>query len=666
MNDNKTLLEALGSIEPSLLDYGEWLSVGMALHEEGCTCDDWEEWSSRDTARFHSGECQDKWATFSHNMNSPIRGGTIIHLAKAQGWKPSSGYPLKWDDTIKAFASNIPSGSTDPVQDLVTYLETLFDADDYVGYVTQSYLYNGRYAPTKGCYDLKAGEIIERLIQTHDIEAALGNYDKTAGAWIRFNPLDGHGVTNHNVTSFRYALVESDSLPINAQQAMIQKLHLPVAALVNSGGKSLHAIVRIDAATKTEYDERVHKLYSVCEKEGLQLDKQNKNPSRLSRMPGVMRNGNQQQLIGINLGEDSWLSWLDWLLKRDTSLPDFDNLSLIQLNPPALAPELIHGLLRTGHKMLLAGSSKAGKSYLLIELCIAIAEGLSWLKWQCTQGKVLYVNLELDRPSCFKRFDEVYTYKGIAPAKASNIDIWNLRGKAIPMDKLAKALIEKASDSGYVAVIIDPIYKVITGDENSASEMANFTNQFDKVCTALGCSVIYCHHHSKGTQAYKRSMDRASGSGVFARDSDALLDMIQLSMDEATIEDAQAELGLNDTETSQLTAWRIEGTLREFAPFRPLDIFFKYPVHIVDNSNLLAASEPYTGFSSINSAEKKKERTQQRQKGLDNAYDILSASGQVRTSELASQLKVSDRTVLRYLEESGKYTNNHGIITRKT
>lgn len=51
--------------------------------------------------------------------------------------------------------------------------------------------------------------------------------------------------------------------------------------------------------------------------------------------------------------------------------------------------------------------------------------------------------------------------------------------------------------------MIDPIYKVITGDENSASEMANFCNQFDKIAEATGASVIYAHHHSKGAQGSK-------------------------------------------------------------------------------------------------------------------------------------------------------------------
>lgn len=47
-----------------------------------------------------------------------------------------------------------------------------------------------------------------------DIGRVLGDYSPEAGAWIRFNPLDGKGVKNENVTDFRYALVESDSIPV--------------------------------------------------------------------------------------------------------------------------------------------------------------------------------------------------------------------------------------------------------------------------------------------------------------------------------------------------------------------------------------------------------------------------------------------------------------------
>ncbi|WP_270344759.1 hypothetical protein [Enterococcus thailandicus] len=59
-----------------------------------------------------------------------------------------------------------------------------------------------------------------------------------------------------------------------------------------------------------------------------------------------------------------------------------------------------------------------------------------------------------------------------------------------------------------------------------------FNNLYLHTSTELGCAVIYCHHHSKGSQGGKNSMDRSSGSGVFARDPDAILDLIELPLTE--------------------------------------------------------------------------------------------------------------------------------------
>ena len=137
----------------------------------------------------------------------------------------------------------------------------------------------------------------------------MGDYNPEAGAWIRFNPLDGNGVRNENVTRFDFALVESDEMPLEEQYAIYQAMELPIAVLVTSGGKSLHAIVRVDAPNYPEYQKRVDYLYTVCQKNGLKLDRQNRNPSRLSRMPGVMRAGRRQSLLAVNIGKKDWAEW---------------------------------------------------------------------------------------------------------------------------------------------------------------------------------------------------------------------------------------------------------------------------------------------------------------------------------------------------------------------
>ena len=659
MEQRTDLLEILEKIHPSELDYQEWCSIGMALKQEGYTAADWDRWSQRDAGRYHSGECFRKWGTF-RGSSVPVTAGTIVQIAMDHGWTPERdpGHELDWTDEISRDGVIVDSSWVegkaihepehwDPAKELIRYLETLFEAGEHVGYVTQSWEKTDekgtRWLPSRGNWDRTAGQLIQELNKCNgDIGAVVGDYNPEAGAWIRFNPLDGKDCTNDNVTDFRYALVESDDMELEKQNALIRELELPVAALVYSGKKSLHAIVRIEASDMKEYRKRVEYLYSICRKNGLKLDTQNKNPSRLSRMPGAERNGRKQFLIDTNIGKESWEEWVEWIESVNDDLPDPEPLKAVWENLPELSPCLIDGVLRKGHKMLIAGPSKAGKSFLQIELCISIAEGKKWLGWKCAQGHVMYVNLELDRASCLHRFRDVYEALGWDPEHLDNIDIWNLRGKSVPMDKLAPKLIRRAAKKDYVAIIIDPIYKVITGDENSADQMANFCNQFDKVCTELGCAVIYCHHHSKGSQGGKKSMDRASGSGVFARDPDALLDLIELETTDALMkqEENKAICGVcidwlkhydgmldgvsQDDRCSSvqmldycrenlksldfkalnvevqkavdrvkmLTAWRIEGTLREFPKFQPVNLWFDYPIHRGDESGALKDIQP--------------------------------------------------------------------------
>ena len=244
--------------------------------------------------------------------------------------------------------------------------------------------------------------------------------------------------------------------------------------MINSGGKSLHAIVKVDAENSSQYVHRVRELYEFCKKNGLKLDEQDKNASRFSRLPGVKRGDKWQYIVERKSGAESYDEWIKWREEQADDLPAAQTLDEVWNNMPPLKEELIPGVLRVGHKMLVAGPSKAGKSFLLINLAIAIAEGREWLGMKCRQGKVVYVNLELDRASCFDRFKEIYDKIGIEPKHLRDITIWNLRGHAAAMDRLAPILIHRFKSKDYAAVIIDPIYKVITGDENNATEMSKF------------------------------------------------------------------------------------------------------------------------------------------------------------------------------------------------
>lgn len=730
MNELK-LDELLNKINPSLLTYQEWINVGMALKHEGYTANIWESWSATDD-RHKKGECYQKWSGFGRDNGNIVTGGTVYQYALDQGWQPEvhGGRELAFDDTISDELIVVnphwlevqeveEPDIWDPVKQITTYLSLLFNSDENVGYVTDTYLdkEKGRYLPKKGSYDRTAGELIDLLGKCKgDITNVFGSIKDEAGAWIRFNPLDGQGIKDSNVTDYRFALVESDSVEIEKQNAILRELELPIACLVHSGNKSLHAIVHIDANNFDEYRKRVDYLYQVCEKNGLTIDKQNRNPSRLSRMPGITRGDHKQYIIDTNIGKKSWMEWEDWIEGVNDDLPEPEGLVEVWDNLPELAPELISGVLRQGHKLLLAGPSKAGKSFALIELCIAIAEGKNWLRndWNCAKGKVLYVNLELDRASCLHRFKDVYKGLGLQPNNIKNIDIWNLRGKSMPMDKLAPKLIRRSLKKGYIAVVIDPIYKVITGDENSASDMAIFTNQFDKVCNELGTAVIICHHHSKGYQGSKRSMDRASGSGVFARDPDALLDLAELELTETAraklIDDERTKYAIEllqrekpDYFKSKVVAkdmdswmsmeyhlkknygqyemadirerikdmdyivdgrsyWRVEGTLREFKTFHPINICFDYPIHVEDEKgyleDLMVEADKQPWQKAMETRKTPEKRKEERVNELEIAFANLEMENEnepVTKDDLAEEMGISVRTVDRRIKEHGGF-----------
>lgn len=741
MTEGYDLEECLAAVDPAACSYEEWLHAGMALHAEGMPLALWDDWSRRDAARYKDGECARKWRGFGRGPDE-VKGGTLVQMARDAGWSPAwdKGEAFGWDVTEVQGGPSAPGRIVDPTwvesaelaepgeewrgsDDLIAYLEALFDPGEVVGYVVESWDNEGRRVPSgKGPHTETAGEIIERVRKyDDDLASSIGWNDEDGGAWIRFNPLDGNGVRNDNVAEYRYALVESDDMPVGRQLAIMRELELPAAAIVHSGGKSVHAVVHVDAKDYDEYRKRVDLLYSTCRENGLKVDTQNKNPSRLSRMPGVTRAGRKQWLVATDAGKASWAEWREWIDEQNDDLPDPESLADCWDALPELSPPLIEGVLRQGHKMMLGGPSKAGKSFALIELCVSIAEGVPWLGFGCAQGRVLYVNLELDRASCLHRFRDVYGTMGVEPANLASIDVWNLRGKSKPMDQLAPSLIRRALKTRPIAVVIDPIYKVITGDENSADQMAAFCNQFDRVATELGCAVVYCHHHSKGSQGSKRSMDRVSGSGVFARDPDALLDMIELEQTDAlrqqqedaavcaALERVMADVGpdgwrdvIGDDdrltakrflegaralldrqgEAAMLeavhaareaakarTAWRIEGTLREFPRFEPLNLWFDYPVHRPDSTGALSDVEPEGEAPpwKRNLAKKRtpEERKKERKAAFDEAFAACDTGSGVTVKDVAEYLGVTEKTVRNRAKEHGGYWMDEGAIGRK-
>jgi hypothetical protein len=171
-----------------------------------------------------------------------------------------------------------------------------YEADELINVVANYCLdAEGKARPADVGATLPRDEMIRRLTR--------GEFRSAAGGWLRMNPLDGRGIADANVTRFRFALVECDKLPLEMQLPLLAKLPLPIAAILTSGGRSLHAWVRVEADTLDEYRQTVSRMLALLAK--FAVDTANKNPARMSRLPGVVRQigadgDGRQRLLYLN------------------------------------------------------------------------------------------------------------------------------------------------------------------------------------------------------------------------------------------------------------------------------------------------------------------------------------------------------------------------------
>jgi len=229
----------------------------------------------------------------------------------------------------------------------------------------------------------------------------------------------------------------------------------------------------------------------------------------------------------------------DWLLKawnyglsnlkgkNPDGLPEIENIEDLERIEIPEPDEIVKGVLHRGSKGVLGAPSKGRKTWIMLDLAISVATGSPWLGFPTTNGRVLYVNFELQKVFFRKRHRHIKQDKGIH-GKIPNLDTLHLRGYAASASEIIPKIQEKALMHDYSLIILDPTYKMLGDkDENSTHVIASLLNEFEKLAVQTGAAVVFAAHFAKGNSSQKSAIDRISGSGVFARDPDSILIMTE-------------------------------------------------------------------------------------------------------------------------------------------
>lgn len=378
-----------------------------------------------------------------------------------------------------------------------------------------------------------------------------------------------------------------------------------------------------------------------------------------------------------------------------------------------LDPILIEGLFRKGRKGILTADSKAGKSFFAIELAICIAAGRPFLGRKCTKSKVCYFNYEIEENEFMQRVKDVAKALKVPLEEfIYDLKIVHMRGMSIPLGKMAGNIIAlllneyKETREPFSLIVLDPIYKITAGDENSAEAVGRFCNHLDKIAKETGCAIFYTHHHAKGDQGFKKAMDRGSGSGVFARDPDLMIDLTVLEIDGQTRAALQNsaicdfwkgkldETGVDwrskcsasdlrssgalaalyqtvagvdpariaimvmeeqrkfEMEVTKAKAFRMEFVARSFETPEPQNVIFRFPIHKLDKSGALVMAEPesyITGQKKRSTPEVKEQKMDVFVETVDQLI-LSSGKGFTTYADVAGALDVDSRTVTNRLK----------------
>jgi len=451
-------------------------------------------------------------------------------------------------------------------------LTAAFEPDEYVAIAEAEDDGAGNWIP-------KAGQVLKRdkWLNACKTGRLTKIFPDKRGVYLRINPMNPGGKSDNDVAAFRHCLVEFDldgdgnRIPLQTQWETFVRSGLPITAVSFSGDKSLHGLVRIDAADRAQFDARRAEVWEIFK--AYDLDPQNKNPSRYSRAPGFERTLydaagqvcglGRQELLALRIGPKDWNAYLQ---QSRTHLPEIISGDRLRTEILPLPADIIAGLIAHGEKGELCGGTKSYKTWTLIDQALAVATGSDWWGMQTLTSNVIYLNLEIPRPFFEARLREIAALRAIPIP--DNFSVWHLRGSNLAnpdrWDEFINELTDYCAGLTRPYLLTDPVYKLLAGrNENAAGDVERLLWQIEEMLQSCGGTNFFGHHFAKGDSTTKVAIDRMAGSGVFGRDPDSLFIM---------------------TPHEKTGCFVVESILRNHQPLEPFVVEWKLPIFIRDDS----------------------------------------------------------------------------------
>ena len=331
-------------------------------------------------------------------------------------------------------------------------------------------------------------------------ESILFRRDRTDGVFVRINPFKTglYSGSDNDVSAYRHVLVEFDDKPKQEQEKLLRESGLPISVLIDSGGKSIHGWVRVDAANRKEWDARRDEIYKAIHG----IDPKNKNPARFSRLPGSWRGDCQQKLLATSIGANSWEEWLINREQDDDASTIVTVKDLINFDSANDPDNLIgNRWITRGSSMIISGGTGIGKSSLMMQIIIRWSLGLDFFGIKPVKPlKIGVIQAENDKG------DLAEAFQGVAQGLETTGDEMRklqaqleFRTESVRTGEQFLAYARRFIHKSKLDVIVaDPLFSYFGGDLSDQGEVSVFLrNKLQPILHETKVAWIWMHHISK-------------------------------------------------------------------------------------------------------------------------------------------------------------------------
>lgn len=233
------------------------------------------------------------------------------------------------------------------------------------------------------------------------------------------------------------------------------------------------------------------------------------------------------------------------------------------LDHPAPEPKwLIPGLVLLGVPAVLASKGGLGKSFLALQMCIALAVGKAFLDFEAQAPMaVVYLGLEDGKEMFHRRFQSIVNHYKVCDAWTFEDDAnlrrhfkapfvnWSAPNATTYLPNLApelEAILMANTEAGLAPgpAVIDTLARVSEGDENTVQALRPILNACSRLADH-GYTPLMLHHVGKGQDGARAGKDKPTiadrMSTEWIRGSSAIVDNFRCTLQLAQIREDEAD-----------------------------------------------------------------------------------------------------------------------------